>query len=758
MDWKELHQKCIKLLEDPSLRVPNDELKYLNIDYTQFDEWSSDEEITIFTGIEKGYEKWLEVENEDDKFSEHGLTSDDEEVVFNTKHTIDRLDYDDMGHFVTDTDYRLKDEGEETAEMKRAAVWMVEDEITADEMETSDNNTSVEPEPEKQAAKTAQPMDVNFALVDPAPLPLAKLKARLSLARHVPGLEGSAVPADHRVLHQVMMVQISPGSSAANVTSVVSPTSGTVVLRPGPSGVTSVRPGGVTTVTRPGQTTIRLSPVTSPRLASPRLTSPNVTLASSSAPGSPAKKIQYICKQGGQTFLIESSAVLDKLRAGGGSVQLRLPVSAVRTVGNNTSTNTSVSLDTTNTLPPVSGKSDLTEGLAGRLGSLLPVSTVPAVSTNASLAIRQAAVVSAGLTNSTNKAPAPATSTIVVTKAPVVTDSPLVQEESQVKLESSNNNSPTDLIRQLNLARAQGLVVLQQWGDKQVLVHKATGRWIMRQGSRLVTVPPQALGITVTEGGAAVTTPGSSPAISSRTMEQLAEFDSILESKFKTQENGEIKNGSVVVVSGSGNTKQVIQLPTTPLKKELVLGTNKDGSLKSNTTSPIKSPPTLPVVNNATYPKPQEDPETMKRIQAILDDYNDQIRNSPDLHNRPAPRRRTNGSGNPDSDSPKPDSPRSSGSASGSTSPNTRRCGSESLSPSPSLSLAKSDPLTVAMAEIKESAALTQHYRAQPDGRPAHRQREAGAQGQWPAAGQRSGSEAGEAGLQCPEADRGELR
>ena len=712
MDWKELHQKCIKLLEDPSLRVPHDELKYLNIDYTQFDEWSSDEEITIFTGIEKGYEKWLDVENEDEKFSEHGLTSDDEEVVFNTKHTIDRLDYDDMGHFVTDSDYRFREEGEETeAELK--GVWMVEDEITADELETSDNNTSVEPEPEKQAAKTEpEPMDVNFALVDPTPLPLAQLRARLSLARLVPGLEGSALPSGHRVLHQVMMVQISPGSSATNVTSVASPTSGTVVLRPGPSGVTSVglaRPGGVATVTRPGQTTIRLSPVTSPRLASPRLSSPSVSLASSSAPGSPAKKIQYICKQGGQTFLIESSTVLDKLRAGGGSVQLRLPVSAVRTVGNNTATNTSVVVDTTHTntatLPPVSGKSDLTEGLAGRLGALLPVSTVPAVSTNTSLAIRQAAVVSAGLTNSTNKAPAPATSTIVVTKAPVVTDSP--QEESQVKLESSNNNSPTDLIRQLNLARAQGLVVLQQWGDKQVLVHKATGRWIMRQGSRLVTVPPQALGITVTEGGAAVTTPGSSPAISSRTMEQLAEFDSILESKFKTQENGEIKNGSVVVVSGSGNTKQVIQLPTTPLKKELVLGTNKDGSLKSNTTSPIKSPPTLPVVNNATYPKPQEDPETMKRIQAILDDYNDQIRNSPDLHNRPAPRRRTNGSGNPDSDSPKPDSPRSSGSASGSTSPNIRRCGSESLSPSPSLSPVKSDPLTVAMAEIKESAALT---------------------------------------------------
>ena len=186
MDWTELHQKCIKLLEDPSLRVPNDELKYLNIDYTQFDEWSSDEEITIFTGIEKGYEKWLEVENEDDKFSEHGLTSDDEEVVFNTKHTIDRLDYDDMGHFVTDTDYKPRDQTEE----KKAAVWTVEDEITA--METSDNKTSVEPEPEKQAAKTAEPMEVNFALVNSTPLPVEQLRARLSLARLVPGLEGSA--------------------------------------------------------------------------------------------------------------------------------------------------------------------------------------------------------------------------------------------------------------------------------------------------------------------------------------------------------------------------------------------------------------------------------------------------------------------------------------------------------------------------------------------------------------------------------------
>ena len=145
MDWRELEQKCVALLENPKLRVPEDELKYLNIDYTQFDEWSSDEEITVFTGIEKGYEKWLEVENEDDKFSEQGLTSDDEEVVFNTKHTIDRLDYDDHDHFVTDNDYKSENDDVEMIEDRGMDV---EDEIT-DELDDA-TKAAIEPEPEKQ--------------------------------------------------------------------------------------------------------------------------------------------------------------------------------------------------------------------------------------------------------------------------------------------------------------------------------------------------------------------------------------------------------------------------------------------------------------------------------------------------------------------------------------------------------------------------------------------------------------------------------
>jgi len=718
MDWSDLESTCTKLLANPSIREPSEELKFLNIDYTQFDEWSSDEEVTIYTGIEKGYEKWLEVPSEEDKFSEHGLTSDDEEVEFNHKHSIDRPDYDDHEDFVTDKDYFSNSEDlesdivmsnvkndniNETFSGNNVATAMeINDEIT-DEPEQNNSadanktnmyrfvDETLEPEPEKHVANDSASnetsdtvMDVNFAFI-PTNLDCNQLKVRLALARVVPGLEGSAVPKRNHVT-QVCMVQISGGivgqTNGSNATAnTPAATQSTLLLRPGPSGVT--RPGLTRAVAvpnqivnspRPGQTTLRVSPASSPRVGhvvgGPRL----------GTPGSP-KKVQYICKQGGQTFVIESTAVLEKLRnagltAGMGNVQLRLPIAAVRPANPATAGTVDV-------------KTDLNEGLAGRLGALLPNQKV--VATSARVLPTQTALVNSGLTQVKNEA--------AVGVTPAVTKSTVVSDSAK-----QDNAGPADLIRQLNLARAQGLVVLQQWGDKQVLVHKATGRWIMRQGSRLVTVPPQALGISTDGSSSASSSPGAGgPAISSRTMEQLAEFDSILESKFKT-ESGEVTNGGVVVVSGAGNTRQVIQLPTTPLKKELVL--NKDN--KQTQQSPVKSP-VLPAAA-ASFPKPQEDPETMKRIQAILDDYNDQIRNSPDLHNRPAPRRRTNGSGNPDS--PKADSPPGSGTVSGSTSPNNivRRCGSESVSPapgpSPSMSPVK-DPLTVAMAEIKESGTLT---------------------------------------------------
>ena len=89
-------------------------------------------------GIEERYEKWLGVDNGDD--SEHGLTSEDDEEVFNI-----------MGE--------------------------------------------ADPEPEKLGAKCEESMEVNFAMMSsgsPA-LSVDQLRARLLLSRLVPGLEGSAV-------------------------------------------------------------------------------------------------------------------------------------------------------------------------------------------------------------------------------------------------------------------------------------------------------------------------------------------------------------------------------------------------------------------------------------------------------------------------------------------------------------------------------------------------------------------------------------
>jgi len=398
---------------------------------------------------------------------------------------------------------------------------------------------------------------------------------------------------------------------------------------------------------------------------------------------------------------------------------------------------------------PDHGRED--EGLAGRLGSLLESAGITTTSPSVTggdvcvSSVRTSPAVAVSSQNSSSQAKQLPSQAVLVSAGLTNVQEKKVEQEVCVKQEvgaavitSSATQGPADLIRQLNLARAQGLVVLQQWGDKQVLVHKATGRWIMRQGSRLVTVPPQALGITPSQAehpGPPSTPP--SPAISSRTMEQLAEFDSILESKFKTCESpgpGESPPSpsplsaanlsplkSVVVVAapsgpGGSPTRQIIQLPTTPIKKEALMSPDKATAALLSKAMPPKLSPTKVHTCPATFPKPppkpQEDPETLKRIQAILDDYNDQIRNSPDLHNRPAPRRRTNGTGNPDSPtggSEFSDSPP--GPSSGSTSPNNLKRKKPGMSPGKQQP--GEDALSLAVAEIKESGTITL---AQPQG------------------------------------------
>ncbi|XP_025195640.1 uncharacterized protein LOC112594844 [Melanaphis sacchari] len=68
--------------------------------------------------------------------------------------------------------------------------------------------------------------------------------------------------------------------------------------------------------------------------------------------------------------------------------------------------------------------------------------------------------------------------------------------------------------------------------------------------------------------------------------------------------------------------------------------------IKSPASSPSTSAVKVPVLQKP-LPKLQEDEQTTQRIYAILDKYAEQLRNSPELKNKPAPRRRTNPPTNP---------------------------------------------------------------------------------------------------------------
>ena len=82
LDWHTLEERCLNLMKNPELKNTAQELKYLVIDYTQFDEWSSDEEIAAAGGIETGYEDW-DIEIDEDQVQERGLTEEDGELDFN---------------------------------------------------------------------------------------------------------------------------------------------------------------------------------------------------------------------------------------------------------------------------------------------------------------------------------------------------------------------------------------------------------------------------------------------------------------------------------------------------------------------------------------------------------------------------------------------------------------------------------------------------------------------------------------------------
>ncbi|XP_017782163.1 PREDICTED: uncharacterized protein LOC108566683 isoform X2 [Nicrophorus vespilloides] len=87
----------------------------------------------------------------------------------------------------------------------------------------------------------------------------------------------------------------------------------------------------------------------------------------------------------------------------------------------------------------------------------------------------------------------------------------------------------------------------------------------------------------------------------------------------------------------------------TPVLPKVAVKTTKGGG------KTIKTAPIHPAKTSPNIPKPQqksqEDEQTTQRIFDILAEYAEQLRNSPDLNNKPAPRRRSNPPTNPSQNS-----------------------------------------------------------------------------------------------------------
>ena len=65
--------------------------------------------------------------------------------------------------------------------------------------------------------------------------------------------------------------------------------------------------------------------------------------------------------------------------------------------------------------------------------------------------------------------PQPSNKINTIIQQKLASATPVVQQQQQPpQVQVQQQQQSNDLIRQLNLARAHGLVVLQQWGDKQV--------------------------------------------------------------------------------------------------------------------------------------------------------------------------------------------------------------------------------------------------------------------------------------------------
>lgn len=134
--------------------------------------------------------------------------------------------------------------------------------------------------------------------------------------------------------------------------------------------------------------------------------------------------------------------------------------------------------------------------------------------------------------------------------------------------------------------------------------------------------------------------------VDNSTLEQLREFDMVLEQV--------LERSSATPNSVSSPPRPDSACRTSPRKHclENKRTENKSSSVSVASISPNDSPSSSKSLSGGSsssknLPKLQEDEHTAQRILDILANYKEQVRNSPDLNNKPAPRRRANPPTNP---------------------------------------------------------------------------------------------------------------
>jgi hypothetical protein len=129
---------------------------------------------------------------------------------------------------------------------------------------------------------------------------------------------------------------------------------------------------------------------------------------------------------------------------------------------------------------------------------------------------------------------------------------------------------------------------------------------------------------------------------------------------------------------------------------------SKSKSVKSGTATTTSKASPVPKPQQ----KPQEDEQTAQRIYAILDEYAEQLRNSPDLNNKPAPRRRSNPPTNATSSS--------SSKRKKSSQPKVKPLGQQSSSTAQEMSPGADDPRTIGSEDSSSGITQLSHIQDSP--------------------------------------------